>query len=169
MKPEIAGVTAEIKIHSSATPRTKGKSRQAFTAKEIEAVKPYLANADNYFFIKQNEEAIALPKHLEDDLTFIQSALYIKKAGVRLGTIIRNELIPSHELAVSNMIDPAVAKLEVDNETALQYLRKADINVAFAIKGWVLLTYQQLPMGWIKILPTRINNYYPAAWRILNK
>ena len=168
-KPEEAAEITEVKSHPSTTLRTKGKSKSAFTEKEIETIRPYLANADKYFYIKQNEEAIAIPKHLEDDLTFIQSSLYIKKAGVRLGTIIRNELIPSHELAVGSIIDPAVPKLEVDNETALQYLRKADINVSSAIKGWVLLTYQQLPMGWIKILTNRINNYYPAVWRILNK
>jgi len=163
-KPCSTEINAEIKNQKS-----KGKSKQVFTAKEIETIKPYLANVDNYFFIKQNEEAIAMPMHLEDDLAIIRSALYIKKAGVRLGTIIRDELIPAHELAVSNIIDPAVPKLDVDNETALQYLRKADINIPSAHKGWVLITYQQLPMGWIKIMPSRTNNYYPAAWRILNK
>ncbi len=170
-KPESSDANIEVKIHPSATLRTKpkGKSKPAFTAKEIEAVKPYLVDAENYFYIKQNDDAIAIPIHLEDDLAIIQSSLYVKKAGVRLGTIIRNELVPAHDLAVSNMIAPAVSKLETDKETALQYLRKIDITVASPVKGWVVLTHQQLPIGWIKIMPNRINNYYPAAWRILNK
>jgi len=105
----------------------------------------------------------------ENDLAIIQSALYIKKAGVRLGTIIRNELIPAHDLAVSNIIAPSIPKLDVHTETALQYLRKVDISIDSAIKGWVLLTCQELPIGWIKILPNRTNNYYPKEWRILNK
>jgi 16S rRNA C967 or C1407 C5-methylase (RsmB/RsmF family)/NOL1/NOP2/fmu family ribosome biogenesis protein len=168
-KPVSTEIFTEVKSHPSATLRTKSKSKPAFTAKEIEIVKPYLANAEDYFFIKQNEEAIAIPINLEDDLATIQSALYIKKAGVRLGTIIRNELVPAHELAVSNIIDRAVPKLEADHETALQYLRKADVAIEPEIKGWVLLTYEQLPLGWIKILPNRINNYYPKDWGILNK
>ena len=86
-----------------------------------------------------------------------------------MGTIIRNELIPAHDLAVSTIINPSVPKLEVDTETALQYLRKADIACDSEVKGWVLISYQQLPLGWIKIMANRINNYYPAAWRILNK
>lgn len=149
--------------------KAKGKTKQAFTVKEIEIVKPYLVNADNYFYLKQNEEVIAIPVHLENDLAIIQSALYIKKAGVRLGTIIRNELIPAHDLAVSNIINPAIPKAEVDKETALQYLRKVDIAIDSVVKGWVLLTHQDLPIGWIKIMANRTNNYYPKEWRILNK
>ena len=163
-KPESIVTIPEVKMQKS-----KVKTRQAFTAKEIEIVKPYLINADNYFYIKQHEEIIAIPMHLENDLAIIQSSLYIKKAGVRLGTIIRNELIPAHDLAVSNIIHPSVPKLEVDNETALQYLRKVDVTIEYAIKGWVLLTHEGLPIGWIKIMANRTNNYYPAAWRILNK
>jgi NOL1/NOP2/fmu family ribosome biogenesis protein len=95
--------------------------------------------------------------------------LYIKKAGVKAGSIIRNELIPDHELALSNIISNTIPSIEVDKETALQYLRRQEINTHTSLKGWVLLTRQQLPLGWVKILPNRINNYYPKDWRILNK
>ena len=168
-KPMGSAIVSEIKNYPSATLRTKDKTKQPFTAKEIEIVKPYLVNANNYFYIKQHEEVIAMPLHLENDLAIIQSFLYIKKAGVRLGTIIRNELIPAHDLAVSNIINAAIPKAAVDKETALQYLRKVDIAIESASKGWVLLTHQGLPIGWIKIMLNRTNNYYPAAWRILNK
>jgi len=57
----------------------------------------------------------------------------------------------------------------VDKETALQYLRKQEINIEVAKKGWTLLSYKQQPLGWIKVLPNRINNYYPKEWRILHK
>jgi NOL1/NOP2/sun family putative RNA methylase len=168
-KPECMQTISEVKNYPSATLRTKIKTKQAFTQNEIKIVKPYLVNAENYFYIKQNEEMIAIPMHLENDLAIIQSTLYIKKAGVRLGTIIRNELIPAHDLAVSNIIHPSVPKQDVDTETALQYLRKVDVIIESAIKGWVLLTHQALPIGWIKIMANRTNNYYPKEWRILNK
>ncbi len=136
---------------------------------DFEVCKSYIADADNFFFIKQHEDVIAMPVNLENDLPIIQSALYIKKAGVKLGTIIRNELIPAHDLAVSNIINKAVPALEVDKETALQYLRKAEIKIETDLKGWVLLTHEALPIGWIKVIGNRINNYYPKEWRILNK
>ncbi len=155
----------EVNIQNSKLKRKK----DILTAKEIEILKPYLINTDVFFFIKQNDEVIAMPIHLENDLPVIQSALYIKKAGVKLGTIIRNELIPVHDLAVCNIINAALPKLEVDKETALQYLHKTEIKIESDIKGWVLITYEQLPLGWIKVISNRINNYYPKDWRILNK
>ena len=163
--PSDTEVNDEFKNQKSKTKRRP----EIISAKEMEVLKTYLINTDDFFFIKQNEETIAMPIHLEDDLTVIQNSLYIKKAGVKLGTLIRNELIPAHELAVSNIINAEIPRQEVGKETALQYLRKEEIKIESAIKGWVLLTHQQLPIGWVKVISNRINNYYPAAWRILNK
>ena len=150
------------------TGKFKTKSEK-LVAKEIDVIKPYIKEAAEFFFIKQKEEVIALPLHLENDLATIQFALYIKKAGVKLGSIIRNELIPDHELALSTIIKSSLQAVAVDLETALQYLRRLEINIETNITGWALITYQNLPLGWIKILPNRINNYYPKDWRILHK
>ncbi len=151
-------------------PTGKNKSKsERLPAKEIDIVKTYLGNAGDFIFINQKEEVIALPKHLENDLPAVQSCLYIKKAGVKLGTIIRNELIPDHELALSSIANPHLPAIEVDAATALQYLRKQDIQIDTGIRGWALITHRKLPLGWMKILPNRINNYYPKEWRILNK
>ncbi|MFZ1371094.1 MAG: RNA methyltransferase [Ferruginibacter sp.] len=155
-------------IPARAGQRSKKKTA-VFTAKEIEILKSYIIHADDFFFIKQNEEVIAMPLHLENELPVIQSALYLKKAGVKLGTLIRNELIPDHELAVSNIINDSIPRLDIEKETALQYLRREEIKTIPGKKGWILLTHMQLPIGWIKVITNRINNYYPASWRILNK
>ena len=148
--------------------RQKNK-QQKFAANEIGIIKPYLKDTDGLFFIKQNEEVIALPLEFENDLALIQSALYIKKAGVKLGTVIRNELIPHHELALSTIIAAGVRRIAIDKDTALQFLRRSPMELEITNTGWTLIAYQELPLGWIKILPNRINNYYPTGWRILNK
>jgi NOL1/NOP2/fmu family ribosome biogenesis protein len=146
------------------------KNNQAkLGAGEIEIVKAYLRQPDAFCFFKINGEIIALPSFLENELMVLQSALYIKKAGIKMGNIIRNELIPHHELALSAAINPSLPWLDADMETALNYLRREEININCALKGWVLLKYLDLNLGWLKILPNRINNYYPKDWRILNK
>jgi 16S rRNA C967 or C1407 C5-methylase (RsmB/RsmF family)/NOL1/NOP2/fmu family ribosome biogenesis protein len=149
--------------------QSEKRKHEKLSSKEIAVLQPYLKNATDFFFMKQNEEVIAMPLHLQDDVAVIQSSLYIKKAGVKMGAIIRNELIPHHELAVSTIIDTAVPSVEVDLETALQYLRKQEIKINTTLKGWALIKYQRLPLGWVKILPGRVNNYYPKEWRIFNK
>lgn len=142
---------------------------ERLSAKEIEIVEPFLKNSSQFVFIRQQEEVLAIPQYIETSLWAIQQSLYIKKAGVKLGTIIRNELLPHHELAVSTIINTVSNTVNTDKETALQYLRRQDISMDTPLKGWVLLCYEQIPLGWIKILPGRINNYYPKEWRILNK
>jgi len=157
---------------STSIDRRAGKARnktEKISDKEFEIIKPLLKNPQDFSFIKLKDEVLAIPAQFADELFALQSALYIKKAGVKLGTIIRDQLVPDHELALSTIIASSIPTVAVDKETALQYLRKEEIKLDVVEKGWVLLTYQQLPIGWVKILPNRVNNYYPKEWRILHK
>ena len=152
--------------------RRAGKARnktEKISDKEFEIIKPLLKNPQDFSFIKLKDEVLAIPAQFADELAILQSALYIKKAGIKLGTIIRDQLVPDHELALSTIIAYSIPTVAVDKETALKYLRKEEIKLDVVEKGWVLLTYQQLPIGWVKILPNRVNNYYPKEWRILHK
>lgn len=157
------------KENSNAGHQSTKNKLEKLSKKEIEIASKHLQSSNDHLFFKQNSTTIAFPKIFEEDLSFIQQHLYIKKAGVKLGSIIREDLIPEHELAISNIISKALPSIEVDEETALQYLRRQDIKMDTAHKGWMLITYRQLPLGWIKVLQGRINNYYPKEWRILNK
>ncbi|HAP01108.1 MAG TPA: hypothetical protein DCQ93_04195, partial [Bacteroidetes bacterium] len=35
-------------------------------------------------------------------------------------------------------------------------------------KGWLLAQYENHPLGWLKSLGNRMNNYFPTEWRIRN-
>ena len=89
--------------------------------------------------------------------------------GVNIGTMIRNDLIPSHQLAMSNILSPNIPFVEVDYPTALNYLRLNSISAENTNLGWHILKFCGMPLGFIKILQNRINNYYPKEWRILHK
>jgi NOL1/NOP2/fmu family ribosome biogenesis protein len=96
------------------------------------------------------------------------SKIKIIKKGVMLGKLIRNEVIPEHELAVYHqVIYPQ--RIELSTSQALAYLKKEDIVIESSVKGWHLVTYNKMPLGWIKNLGNRINNYYPNNYRILSK
>lgn len=145
------------------------KDTEGVTKKELDVIRPFLAEADGFFFFRQHEQVIAMPRGMEDDLKLLQASLYIKKAGIRTGAVIRDELVPEHEFAVSTIISHTVKRFEVDTETALKYLRREEIKIDTGDKGWALICFGHLPLGWIKLLGNRINNYYPANWRILNR
>jgi 16S rRNA C967 or C1407 C5-methylase (RsmB/RsmF family)/NOL1/NOP2/fmu family ribosome biogenesis protein len=156
----------EVKSYKELKPKTK---LQPLNKTELETVKPYLKNEAELTFVKWQDEVLAIPTAIYEKVVSLQAALYLKKAGVKLGSIIRTALIPDHELAVSTIISQKINRIEADLETALEYLRKKDIFLETDKKGWAILTYKELPLGLIKILPGRINNYYPKEWRILNK
>lgn len=120
-------------------------------------------------FFNWKNEVIALPYILLQEMANLQSALYIKKIGVNIGSDIRNELIPSHELAVSTILSPDVETIHLNKEDALQYLRHQHFELMDSKPGWQLIMYNELPLGFIKSMSNRFNNYYPREWRILNK
>lgn len=86
---------------------------------------------------------------------------------LRLGRLKGNELIPDPALALSQACSSKWPRVELSEEEALSYLRRTGPQkVGTAEKGWVLATYSGLNLGWMKVLPNRINNYWPAEWRI---
>ncbi len=86
-----------------------------------------------------------------------------------MGRITSHELIPDHELALSNIINPEINAVALTKEQAIQYLRKQDLVVETNLKGWAVVKYKYQNLGWIKILQNRVNNYYPSPWRILKR
>ena len=147
----------------------KSKNKPVLLSKaERELVNPYFINPDQYDFIRFKDEILALPATMTDDFLLLQSSLYFKKAGVKIGTLIRNSLVPQHEWAVSSIASGILPKIEVDLATAQQFLRKKDIQIITDVKGWATVFYQNVPLGLVKILTGRCNNYYPKDWRILN-
>jgi NOL1/NOP2/fmu family ribosome biogenesis protein len=106
---------------------------------------------------------------LDAELPVLQSCCYLKRAGVPLGKLSVKELIPEHDLALSTLISPQLPALSLSREKALQYLRKDEMGSDYANRGWTLVQYGGLNLGWIKVLPGRINNYYPKEWRILRR
>jgi NOL1/NOP2/fmu family ribosome biogenesis protein len=76
------------------------------------------------------------------------------------------ELIPEHDLALSTLISRQLPAIELSREEAIEYLRKEEIRAEQAERGWSLVRYQGQNLGWVKVLPNRVNNYYPKEWRI---
>ena len=133
---------------------------------EVQQIQSFISLSDEYVLFKQSDYFRAIKKEWMHDLKLLANQLYIKKAGVELGTIKGKDFIPSHELALSMMQKQRLSGIELDKEQALQYLRRKDIFV-HGNKGWNLMMYCGLTLGWAKVLPNRINNYYPPEWRIL--
>jgi 16S rRNA C967 or C1407 C5-methylase (RsmB/RsmF family)/NOL1/NOP2/fmu family ribosome biogenesis protein len=153
----------------SFSPRRKTNAPERISKKEQELLQTWVRQGQPLFYFKHQELVHALPANLAVDLPILQSACYLKKAGVALGTPTAKEFIPEHELAMSTIIAPDLPVVTLSLEQSLQYLRKEELHPDTPLRGWALVRYAGHDLGWIKILPNRSNNYYPKEWRILKK
>jgi 16S rRNA C967 or C1407 C5-methylase (RsmB/RsmF family)/NOL1/NOP2/fmu family ribosome biogenesis protein len=93
--------------------------------------------------------------------------IHVKLDSIAIGEWKGKDFIASPELAFSILKSDFITKIELDLPTAIKYLKSESITIADAEKGWYLVTFQGLGLGWVKVLEGRINNYYPSNWRIL--
>lgn len=142
---------------------------QKINPKEIAPLHIYINNPDNYHYFKVNDEWLVIPEQHRDSMLLLQQYLYIKKSGVRIGKLAGKELIPDHDLALSNIINKGTFnQTALDKDQAIAYLRRDNINdLETAQKGWSLMAFEGHILGWAKLLPNRVNNYYPKELRIM--
>lgn len=138
------------------------------SAQVVHQLKPYVS-AHPLDVVRFQDQYLAFNQGLAGYLPLLQKHFYIRKAGVCLGAPSKSEWIPDHALACSVLKSHSIPTIRLNEEDALQYLRGQSIPVEPGYKGWMLACYQSLALGWMKVLPNRINNYYPKHWRIINK
>lgn len=72
---------------------------------------------------------------------------------------------PSHRLAMS-LKSGEVKHIEVDEATALKYLRGLTFDCSASEKGWRVVTYLGFPLGWCKAVSGTAKNHLPKGLRI---
>ena len=137
-----------------------------FSVKEMEILNRNV-NTESLAFLRHEEIIYTVPEKILANINFLSSKLRVVNCGTRIGEVIKDKLIPDHALALSNIVSDKIQKLELDHEQAIQYLKKKELRLQNDKKGWTLVTHQGHQLGWINILPNRINNYYPKELRIL--
>lgn len=128
-------------------------------------------DSDGLYAFLHHDTLHVFPKAFEADLKAFQNVLYLKNAGTRLGKWTGRELLPAHDMALSPRILDHIPSIEVTLEQSLDFLRKENLDTLWTTgmaTGWTLVRYKGINLGWIKVLPNRINNYYPKEYRIAN-
>jgi 16S rRNA C967 or C1407 C5-methylase (RsmB/RsmF family)/NOL1/NOP2/fmu family ribosome biogenesis protein len=154
------------------TPAKEARYRQAKperpSAKEQAIIRPWL-KPGSIELIKENAAYFAIPSSLADSYALLRTLFNIQYAGTPIGQIMKERLVPQHALALSTLIADDIVFNEVAYEEAILYLQKQEPGFTTSGKGWQLVRYQNHNLGWINVLPNRINNYYPKELRILKR
>lgn len=125
----------------------------------------FLNNENKNYII--NETIHNFPEQFESILKSIIWDLNPIKIGCKIGQDIKGKIKYSHELAFAHELKKDAFELvEVSHEDAIRFLQKKVLSEVPNIKSWGLIAFQNQPLGWVKKVGGRLNNYYPKEFRI---
>lgn len=136
-----------------------------------EELKEWIGTDDEMEYIVDGNNACAMSKKLSAIESIMKTNIHnlnILHRGITLGEMKGKDWQPHHSLAMSIVLkDEAFPKAELSYEQAIAYLRKEAVVLDFSVpKGYVLVTYSDVPLGFVKNIGNRANNLYPQEWRI---
>jgi NOL1/NOP2/sun family putative RNA methylase len=161
-------IAAFRKKSISAIPQIRRAKENNVNKKSEEILSKWLIESSEIRLININEEYFAITAKLEADLQYLQSRLYLKKSGVRIGKIMGKDLVPNHELAVSLINNPNTYRINLNHDQSISFLKREELKLESEHRGWALMCFENYPLGWAKILDNRLNNYFPKEIRITN-
>lgn len=146
----------------------KKESKKDQSAVFPKEVREWLRHPDRFVFEVKGERLVAYPKIYADEMKMLAGELNPLIEGLVLGSFKGKDIIPDHALALSTELNrDAFEVASIDWNTAVAYLRREAVVLSPEVKkGYVLLTYQDAPIGWVKNIGNRSNNLYPQEWRI---
>jgi len=116
--------------------------------------------------LRDGDEIISIAGS-RDDYFHLRRKLRIIKGGTTVCRIKNRVYLPSYQLALSpGFRKGSFPAVDLDYGQAIAYLRRDTLHLPGQEKGWIVVTYDGVSLGFINNLGNRLNNYYPVNWRI---
>ena len=156
------GISGAAVMPSSRRRPAAGKDRPAEIPKDI-----CLLFDREVMLSRRGETVIALPKYLKDEVSVIEGFLHVIASGCAAGVVKGKDLVPDADMALSLMLrEGAYPVVEVDRDTALAFLHRDAVVLPDAERGYVLIRYAGVNLGFVKNIGNRCNNLHPQSRRI---
>ena len=151
------------------TPKARKKVMQEIDKVSRKELMRWLEDAEQYLFAMVSDTIYAYRTEQFKAVQSLSEGLTAIYSGVAMGQIFKGKLKP--DWALSQYIGlnrDAVAVEELDEQRALDYLRKKDIAVGDMVEGMNLVTHNGRVLGFAKRVGARCNNLYPNSLKIMN-
>ena len=141
----------------------KGSERTAY----LDTMRSWLQHPDAWTIRFTDRFATAYPLKYKELIEFLSTRLTCISTGFGLGEERGKGMAPQHSLSMlKDMRQDAFPRVALTRSQALAYLRTEALVVPDAPLGLLLLTYEDVPLGFAKNVGNRLNNLYPNEWRI---
>jgi NOL1/NOP2/fmu family ribosome biogenesis protein len=150
-------------------PVVRGRGRNAVPAQQKSAMPEHWHGFFNVpVRLKSRADVlIAVPEGIWQDVSVLEGALHVIASGCAAGSVKGKDFIPNADLALSLMLaDGAYPAADVDRDTALAFLHRDAVVLPGMERGFILLRYEGIPLGFVKNIGNRCNNLHPQSRRI---
>ena len=164
--------TAPVEPSTAAASRRPARDKRR-KASAVEAppreLRTWLRAADDFDLRLQPDgrwHAVARPH--ADFVERLAATARLLVSGITVAERKGPKLIPHAALALSTALSPeAFPTVSLSPAEARAFLRReALVLPPDAPRGYVLATFDGLPLGWLNNLGSRANNLYPSEWRL---
>ena len=151
------------------TPKARKKVMQEVDKAARKELSAWLKESECYTFAMVVDTIYAYRTEQFKAVQALSEGLTAIYSGVAMGQLFKGKLKPDWALSQFVGLErKAVAVAELDEERALDYLRKKDIAVGDMSEGINLLTHKGRALGFAKRVGARCNNLYPNSLKIMN-
>ena len=146
----------------------KLKNPFAFLSRALEEeFKTWLKKDSTLKPLLYGEQVLGLLENKVEEIIVLTNHLHIISCGLEMAEIKKKNNIPLPSLALSIDLNKALFPIvNLDYKEALMYLARENFDVELPDGNWILALYKGIPLGWLKKINNRFNNYYPTEWRI---
>lgn len=144
----------------------KGGKKQAIKIpKEISS---WISDNETYTIYEEDGIFKAFPTSHYELLQQARQHVKVIHSGISLAITKGKALQPSHSLALSQSINiKAFPSVNLTYEQSIAYLRTEAITLPTDTPlGYILVKFQDHPLGFVKNVGNRANNLYPSEWKI---
>ena len=151
------------------TPKARKKVMQEVDKSSRKELSRWLKASEQHTFAMVADTIYAYRTEQFKAVQALSEGLTAIYSGVAMGQIFKGKLKPDWALSQYVGLDrKSVAVEELDEERALDYLRKKDIAVGDMAEGMNLVTHKDRALGFVKRIGARCNNLYPNSLKIMN-
>ena len=130
-------------------------------------MRTWLKHPDRWVIRQQDRFMSAYPAKYKELIEYISTQFICISTGFGIGELRGKGVAPQHSLAMlKDLNKQAFVCADLTLEQALAYLRNEALVLEGVAQGMVLVTYDGVPLGFVKNVGNHCNNLYPKEWRI---